>query len=323
MILALKNIATGRDVAEFASLTHVRRPEGGGGGISGTQLYSSILTQGSQTITFLAFDATTSDIVVTSKSMSGSQVVSTTATTFTISVSTTITTTSLSTSTVSPLPASQDEIPLLHDSIIIASVLGAFTILLISGLALTYCIYKRHRHDRELDYSPPFTSLAPPPRSVLSPLTIHSSPIPTEEPRETSLSMGTGIHTSTEPTQRNSIGTSPHQQPRPDRDSTPPLPAMPAIFFQSSSPPSVSSSPNHARTQSRLYHDLLREETAIDAARRQGRRDPPAVPNSLRPVSGLSEISDIDALQMRPSGDNERGRGFPSTRASSGVFPDD
>jgi len=29
MILALKNIATGRDVAEFASLTHVRRPEGG------------------------------------------------------------------------------------------------------------------------------------------------------------------------------------------------------------------------------------------------------------------------------------------------------
>lgn len=47
-----------------------------------------------------------------------------------------------------------------------------------------------------------------------------------------------------------------------------------------------------------------------------------------RPMSGLSvlsDISNIDTGQLRPSGDQERrGRGvFPLTRASSGVFGPD
>jgi hypothetical protein len=43
----------------------------------------------------------------------------------------------------------------------------------------------------------------------------------------------------------------------------------------------------------------------------------------LRPLSGLSDISDIEAGHLGPSAENDRGRAFPSTRASSGVFPDD
>jgi hypothetical protein len=294
-----------------------REVRGDGGG-SGILLNSSIPTQGCQTITFLAFEATTSVMVITSTSMNITQVVTTTATTLTIL---TTTATLSSTPTISPSPASQDGIPLIHDTVIVASILGGFTIVLISILALIYYLYKRRKQHRALD-SPPFTSLAPPPRSAFPPHSMRSSPIPPEDQRETSLSMGPGIHTS-EPTQRHSNGTAQPTQPTPDRDSVSPVQNLPAILLQPSSPTPTGTPPARARAQSRLYHDLLREETEIDAARRHGRLDAPG-PNTLRPVSGLSDISDMDPGQLlRPSGEGERARGFPSTRASSGVFPGD
>lgn len=318
------------------------REVAGGATSSGALLNSSIPAQGSQTIIYLAFEVTTSVIVVTSTSMSHSQVVSTTATTFTISLSTTVTTTPIWTPSVSPSPTSQDETHLLHNSIIIASVLGGFTILLISTLAITYFISKRRKRQRELDYSPPFTSLAPPPRSALSPLTIRSSQIQPEEPQETSLSMGPGIHT-TEP-KRNHLQDPAQQQQqqqqqaqRSEKDSPYPFQNPPAIVLQ---PSPASPPPNRSRAaaaQSRLYHDLLREETEADAARRHGRPEPPG-PSALRPLSGFSDISyTYTGTQLqRPSGEGEDEgegeagaerragwRGFPSTRASSEVFPHD
>jgi hypothetical protein len=322
IILPLRNIATGRDIAEFAPLAHVRRPEGGWMRWrwfwNTDQLFCSY-----PRVTNNYFSRISSDKVcqsVTSTSMSVSQAVETTATTLTISVSATITTTSLGTPTSSPSPASHDELHLIHDSVIIASVLGGFTILLIFVLGLAYFIYKRHKRHQQLDYSPPFTSLAPPPRSALSPLSNRSSQIPPEDPHETSLSMGPSIHAATEPVPRHSQGSAQYQPARPDRNSVSPNRSLPAILLQPSPPP-VPEKPR-PRAQSRLYHDLLREETEIDAARRHGRLDAPGH-NTLRPLSGLSEISDIEAVHLRPSAENDRGRAFPSTRASSGVFPDD
>lgn len=286
---------------------------GGGGRTSGTLINSSIPTQGSQTITFLVFDATMSTIVVTITSMN--------ATTFTISVlATTTTATYSSPPTTSPTPTYHDEIPLLHDSIIIASVFGSLTILLICVFALIYCVYKRRKRQRQLDYSPPFTSLAPPRESGLSPLTVRSSTVPLGEPRETSLSMGPGIH-ETEPAPHHSQGTA-QQQSSPDTDSASPAQNVPDILVQASTPAPMENSRGRRRAQSYLYHDILRQETENDAARRYSKLDARG-PTGLRPLSELSDITDMDTSQ-RPSADHERGgRRLTLTRASSGVFPHD
>jgi hypothetical protein len=239
----------------------------------------------------------------------------------------------------SPPQASQTDNSLQYDSIIISSVLGGFIILFITASAIAYCLYKRRKRQRELDYSPPFTSLAPPPRSALSPHTVRSSTAH-EEPQETSLSMGPGVFNGTthppHPLQQHPQLSAPQQSRPADRDSTSQHSgSVPAITLQPSTPSKAVSTPtlptdNRPGRQSQLYHDVLREETEHDAARRRRLEAPGLGHKNQRLSSGLStlsDISDIDTgqLQVRPSGDHERrGRGvFPSTRASSGVFPHD
>jgi hypothetical protein len=294
---------------------------GGGGSISGTLVNSSILTQGAQKATLGALDTTTTVTEISRKSMNASQVVSTAATTFTVSVSATITTTASETPITSLTPASQDEIHLLRDSIIIGSVLGGLTILLLFAFVLIYCFYKRRRRQRQHDYSPPFTALAPPRQSGLSPLTVGSSPIQPEQPQETSLSTGPGIQI-TEHTQRFSQGSA-QQQPSLDTESVSSNQNLPAILLQPTSPVPFDVPAGRPRAQSRLYHDILREETENDVTQRRNRLDAPG-PSTLRPLSGISDISDMENGPVPPSGENERGgRRLTLTRASSGVFPHD
>lgn len=296
-----------------------RQAQGDGGGGGGSN--SSALSQPFLTPTILAVEstsiATSVYTVITSTSTSVSQWISTTSTTYTASATITQSETKTALSSMMPDSISQssdNQVSLLYKIIIIVSVLGGFTIILIIILAITYCLYKRRRRKFDLD-TPPLTSLYPPTRSPLRRQFASRSPAP----GETSLSMGPGVYIPPKAPSRGRARTSP---PRPKRslDSSPAVPperetvfvGVPAITVQPSTP---------AIPQ--------RGEEGFSSTEGHGIQRPAPAAAIPRPFSDISGMTDLEVggqqqgdPALREIIDRRHALYSPSARASSAVFPE-